>query len=106
MNSNQELTEELIDAVISNDVDTANELLSAGADPNAVLDDANVTPMHHAAQNNSLEVIPLLVTAGAEINPLTEPDGLSPLDIALLHKHTKIVQVLTAYLSNLDAHSQ
>lgn len=87
----------LIEAVIDNDVEAVNKLLNRGIDPNLSLDDANITPLHFAAQGNCLEVIPVLVNAGANVHAETEPDGQTPLDIALLHKHDRIVQLLIAY---------
>ena len=67
MDAQTQLTDKLIQAVIENDVDSVNHLLNQGVDPNHCLDHAHVTPLHYAAQNNSLEVIPLLVEAGAKV---------------------------------------
>ncbi|GAG81362.1 unnamed protein product, partial [marine sediment metagenome] len=83
-----------------NNVGKVNDLLNQGADPNYVPDDAMVTPMHFAAQHNALEVIPLLVEAGAYIDSKTEPDGLTPLEIATMHGHDRIVQLLVAYYND------
>lgn len=96
--------EVLIDAVIENDVEVVNEILNRGFNPNQFLDAARVTPLHFAAQNGALEVIPLLVEAGADICACTQPEGQTPLDVALLHNHDSVVQVLLAYLSELDKH--
>ncbi len=96
------LIDQLIQAVIDNDPKLVNELLNEGLNPNSCLDTALVTPLHHAAQNDSLEVIPLLVEAGADLDAETEPDGYTPLDIALLHEHSKVAQLLMAYSSGTD----
>ncbi len=96
--------EVLIDAIISNDVEVVNTILNTGFNPNQALDEAHVTPLHFAAQNGALEVIPLLVEAGADICACTQPEGQTPLDVALLHNHEPVVQILLAYLSNLDKH--
>jgi len=48
--------------------DTAQQLVTAGADPNAT-DDEGWTPLHFAAQSNSAELIRLLLQAGAVIDP-------------------------------------
>ena len=101
-----ELTEELIQAVMDNDVDRVNDLLAEGADPNGVLDVAMITPLHFAAQNNSLFVIPLLIEAGADINARTSPEGATPIDIALLHGHDKVTQTLMAYQRHSDCSEQ
>ena len=97
------MTDNLIKAVIENNVEHVNEFLNQGIDPNNTLDAAHVTPLHFAAQNNSLEIIPLLIEAGADLHAQTEPDGQTPLDIALLHQHEKVVQILIAYSNNTDA---
>lgn len=94
----------LIDAVIENDVEAVNAILNRGFNPNQSLDTARVTPLHFAAQNGALEVIPLLVEAGADICACTQPEGQTPLDVALLHRHEAVVQILLAYLSELDKH--
>ncbi len=96
--------EVLIDAVIVNDVQVVNKILNKGFNPNQSLDEACVTPLHFAAQNGALEVIPLLVEAGADICACTQPEGQTPLDVALLHNHDPIVQILLAYLSEMDKH--
>lgn len=84
----------LIEAVIHNDVNSVRTALEQGADPNACLDPANVTPLHFAAQHNAMDVVPLLVTAGAKVNAQTIPDGQTALDVARLHKHEKMARLL------------
>ncbi len=87
----------LIEAVIHNDAKAVRTALEEGADPNACLDPALVTPLHFAAQHNALDVIPLLITAGAKINAKTFPDGLTALDVARLHKHSQMAKLLEEY---------
>lgn len=92
----------LIQAVIENNVVLVSSLLNRGANPNVTLDPANVTPLHYAAQNNALEVIPLLVEAGALLDAQTEPDGYTPIEIAFIHGHLRIAQALIAYVNEYD----
>lgn len=87
----------LIEAVIHNDAKAVRTALEEGADPNACLDPALVTPLHFAAQHNALEVVPLLITAGANINAKTFPDGQTALDVARLHKHSDMTKLLEEY---------
>lgn len=94
----------LIQAVIENNVKRVSELLNEGANPNFSMDTENVTPLHHAAQNNALEVIPLLVEAGAILQAQTEPDGYTPIEVALLHGHNRLAQALLAYINETDTH--
>lgn len=106
MTNHQDLLMDLlIGAVLENDVDKVNELLHQGADPNHTLDDAGISALHHAAQNNSLHVIPLLIEAGALLFAQTEPEGFTPLDVALMHGNEKVAQLLLAYEQNIDESS-
>lgn len=102
MENKKILSSDLIQAVIKNDVVLVSSLLNRGANPNVTLDHANVTPLHYAAQNNALEVIPLLVEAGAMLDAQTEPDGYTPIEIAFIHGHHRIAQALIAYINECD----
>lgn len=106
MPKQQKLLAMLIDAIIDNDVALVNELLNEGVDPNSSLDAARVTPLHFAAQSDSLEVIPLLIEAGADLYAVTQPDGQSPLEVAVLHNHQRVVHVLIAYMNETDFRQQ
>jgi len=90
---------DLIEAVISNDTDTVKKLLSQGEDPDFCFDnEANITPLHFAAQENALEIAKLLIAAGANVHAETEPDGETPLDIARIHQSEGIIDLLVAYV--------
>ena len=84
----------LIEAVIHNDVKAVRAALENGADANACIDPALVTPLHFAAQHNAVDVVSLLITAGAKINAQTVPDGQTALDIARLHRHVEMIKLL------------
>ncbi|QLH42596.1 MAG: ankyrin repeat domain-containing protein [Coxiellaceae bacterium] len=83
----------LIDAVADNDTQKVRELLEQGANPNIVIDDALITPLHFAAQNNAREIALLLYTAGADLNSMTD-DGETPIDIAKEFGHSALAQLL------------
>lgn len=87
----------LIDAVINNDIEMVRCLLEEGADPNEFMDDAQLRPMHFAAQNNNLVIAKLLITAGADVHARTVPDGETPLDIAKLHGHKEFIDLILTY---------
>lgn len=91
----------LISAVIDNNAEQVMALLDQGVNPNTPLDDANITPLHYAAQHNSLNCITLLIEAGAKLHATTRPDGQSPLEIALLHRFPQAVQLLMHYENHL-----
>lgn len=103
MNHDKYLAAELINAVIDNDTVAVGDVLAEGLDPNISIDPACITALHYAAQSNSVEVIPILLEYGADISAQTEPDGYKPIDIAVLHGHDTIVQLLTSYLQATDA---
>lgn len=73
-----------------NDVTKIQELLFKGIDPNCCEDDANVTPLHYAAQGNAYEAALLLITAGASLHSETS-DGYTPLEIAKLNNNKKMI---------------
>ena len=88
----------IIDAVIDNDAKLVQQLIDDGADPNLSLDVADVTPLHFAAQNNALEVLPILIKAGANLHAKINPEGMNPLDVARLHKHDDMAKLLEKYM--------
>jgi ankyrin repeat protein len=88
----------LIQAIIKNDQEKIIELLGKGIDSNASNDTANVTPLHFAAQHDSLEAAQLLITDGANIWSQTD-DGYTPLDIAMLHGSNNIKKLLINFIS-------
>jgi len=89
--------ENLVDAVIENDLVTIRDLLQKGVDPNGCVDEACLRPLHFAAQNNGVEAAKLLLAAGADIYTRTEPDHDTPYDIAKLFKHTAMMDLLMRY---------
>lgn len=89
---------QLIKAAFHNDIKTVTELLKQNVDPNCSEDQDHITPLHFAALNGSLEIAQLLVTAGAKTNAANAA-GETPLDIAKLHRHDKLVHLLTVQLS-------
>jgi len=103
MEDKKVLSNHLVEAVIDNDVKRVSGLLNRGADPNITFDGAGVTPLHYAAQNNALEVIPLLIEAGAFLEAQTEPDGYTATKIAFIHGNDRIAQALIAYLNEYDS---
>jgi ankyrin repeat protein len=93
------MIDHLIEAVIDNDAEKVERLLDKGADPNSKADYALISPLHYAAQNNSVQVIPLLIEAGANIYA-TDSDGeQTPLDVACISNNQEAVRVLLGYMS-------
>jgi uncharacterized protein len=92
-----------IDAVISNDVEVVRNYLKQGTDPNMCLDGDNVTPLHFAAQHNALEVAKLLILAGAELHAKTTYGNETPLEVAKLHGHWQVVELIEKSTSPAEA---
>jgi ankyrin repeat protein len=93
---------ELINAVMNHDSSRVNDLLNSGVDPNSSIDNNKITALHFAAQINALTIVPLLVQAGASLEAITKPEGHTALDIACLHKHNKMIELLMTYHNMCD----
>lgn len=85
---------QLIKAVSSGDIATTVALLQ-NIDPNFTEDRDGITPLHFAAAHGSEEVAKALITAGADVRAVNA-DSQTPLDIAKLHKHEKLIELLIA----------
>lgn len=85
--------EHLIEAVIADNAAQVQQLLDSGLDPNGCEDSAQVRPLHFAAQHNSLASAKVLIQAGASVDAKTA-DGVTPLEIAMLHSHQAMVELL------------
>ncbi len=92
----------LVEAVLNNDLTEVTNLLSKGFDPNEAEDEANVTPLHFAVQNNRLEIAHILLNAGA--NPLAQEGdgGDTPFDVAILMKDEKMISLLTWFIKQQE----
>jgi uncharacterized protein len=87
----------LIETVIKNNSKKIIELLSSGVNLNAAAEDAaNITPLHFAAQYDSLEAAQVLILAGANVCSQTD-DEYTPLDTAKLHKSNKVKDLLIKF---------
>ena len=84
---------------IGNQFRTENttRLLALGADVNAV-DNVGMTPLHFAAQSDSIDIVKILLEANANVNAVAE-DGCTPLYQAVRNttgKRADMVAVLMA----------
>ena len=84
----------LVDAIVANDLQRVKYCLETGADVNLALDQANVTPLHFAAQSSDISILQELLAQGADFQAKTVPDGETPLDIARMHHQHGLVQIL------------
>jgi hypothetical protein len=72
-----------------------NRLLGAGANPNAVTDNAH-TPLHFAAMRSNVGTAKALIAAGARIE-LADKSGRTPMDWAVLKNAQTVIELLTAH---------
>jgi quinoprotein dehydrogenase-associated probable ABC transporter substrate-binding protein len=87
-----DITQELSNAIIANDLARVKFLVSKGADVNKV-DDQGATPLTSAARQRHPEMVELLIGLGANVN---EPnrDGMTPLISAVMRDHVPTVKLL------------
>ncbi|MEW2478110.1 ankyrin repeat domain-containing protein [Mycobacterium sp. NPDC049093] len=78
-------------------IENTTRLIALAADVNAV-DNVGMTPLHFAAQSDSVEIVKILLEANANVNAVAE-DGCTPLYRAVRNttgKRADIVAVLMA----------
>lgn len=91
---------DLIGAIIARKYIKAKELLSSGADPNAVDDWMQITPLHYAVLKKAPKfILELLITAGADITTKTA-DGHTPLDLAIIFNHQPAIKLLNHFITS------
>lgn len=69
------------------------ELLSNGANVNAVTRSGKATPLHRAVTQNHIHIVELLLTANADVN-LQDSDGFTPLHRAIMSDCPVIAKLL------------
>ncbi|TAL31389.1 MAG: ankyrin repeat domain-containing protein [Alphaproteobacteria bacterium] len=84
-----ELDGPLFEAAENGEVFRAQQLLAAGANPNA-RDGGRMTPLHAAAVHGHLDIFRLLLANGADITATTVR-GRTPLQLAEMNDHTDII---------------
>lgn len=92
-NPNQGNWSALHEAAVLGDLESAQALLKAGADPNRREAQNQGTPLHVACFQGHLEICRLLLNRGAQVN-LRDGEGLTPLFHAKDQAHPKIVELL------------
>jgi len=81
-------------AAMDNELEILQELLQAGADPNAKnSDNMDRTALHEAVRRGYLEVVKALIAARADITQ-TDNDGNTPLQLAAICNEPEILQAL------------
>lgn len=94
---NEENTAALIEAVCTHQIEEVAQLLTDGTDPNGIIDEAALTPLHFAVSHESTESILLLLSVGA--NCLQEyDDGESALEKAIQLNRKDAVKIFAFHL--------
>jgi ankyrin repeat protein len=86
-----DITQELSNAVIANDIERVKFLVSKGADVNKV-DSQGWTPLTSAARQRHDKMAALLIDLGADVNESN--DGMTPLVAAVMRDHVPTIKVL------------
>ncbi len=88
-------------AVYLGDADRVASLIQGGADPNAVGEEEDWTPLHYAANYNREEIGDLLMSAGAEINA-RDKRGRTPLHLATEKGYAGVVELLLLHGAEIN----
>ena len=99
--------EPLHEAVLAGSVRQVRQILSVGADPNA-LDSSGLSPLHWAIRDNQRQIAEILLENGAAVNQRTgSADGTSytPLHFAAFEGNSALVQLLLDNGAELSARS-
>ncbi|BBX29096.1 ankyrin repeat domain-containing protein [Mycolicibacterium alvei] len=78
-------------------VENTTRLLGLGADPNPV-DNVGMTPLHFAAQSDSVDVVKILLDAGADVNAVAE-DRHTPLYPAVRNTNGKRADIVALLMA-------
>ncbi|KAL7314657.1 Arginine N-methyltransferase 2 [Mucor circinelloides] len=87
------LGNQLIAAVIANDLETCKELAKQDVDLCFSGDDLGRTPLHHAAEHGHMEIIEWLLSEKHPYN-LTDKNEVTAGELALKNNHTKVYERL------------
>ena len=95
-----DLTQELSNAVVANDLDRVKFLVGKGADVNKI-DNQGATPLTSAARQRHEDMVKQLIELGALVD-LTNKDGTTPLVAALGRDHVPTIKVLIENGADID----
>ncbi|ALA62540.1 ankyrin repeat family protein [Turkeypox virus] len=89
-------------AVENGNVIMAKLLLSKGANPDAVNENASSSPLHRAVILQNIEMVKLLLDYGAYVDTYEDYTVSTPLDYAVHMKNIEIVRLLLSYGADVD----
>lgn len=97
--SNNELNDRLIDAVIDNDCSTITALVQAGANLNAIDPDCDLAPLHAAVGQYNYAATQRLLALNAKVD-ITDSYGWTALHVAVTHNQKDLVSLLLTFGAN------
>ena len=86
------MTEALVEAICDNKINDVAQLLCCGANPNGIIDEDALTPLHFAVTFDAIESILLLLVAGADMFQENE-EGESAISKAIELKKYQAVRI-------------
>jgi ankyrin repeat protein len=95
-----DITQELSNAIIANDLDRVKFLVSKGADVNKA-DNQGWTPLQSAARQRHDDMVKLLIELGADVN-LADSSGTTPLLAAIARDHIPSIKVLLEHGADIE----
>ena len=95
-----DITQELSNAIIANDLDRVKFLVSKGADVNKA-DNQGWTPLQSAARQRHDGMVKLLIELGADVN-LADSSGTTPLLAAIARDHIPSIKVLLEHGADIE----
>jgi ankyrin repeat protein len=96
----EELNQQLFEAVKKDDLSNVTALLQAGADVNTE-DENGSSPLHYAAYKGHANVVALLLTHGAYIDKVTN-NGTTSLHFAVDYGHADVVILLISHGASIN----
>jgi len=91
---NLSINQQLFEATRDGDSRLVQELLAAGADPNARDLFHGTTPLHDAATTGDMTTAKLLINGGADVNHSDNNVGSTPLGVAAITGNVEMVRLL------------
>src|SRR5262249_23861539 len=95
-----DITQELSNAIIANDLDRVRFLVSKGADINKP-DSQGWTPLQSAARQRHDDMVKLLIELGADVN-LADSSGTTPLLAAVARDHVPTIKALLEHGADIE----
>lgn len=86
-----------IDAIRDSHTERVAVYLLAGTDPNFTEDDDLITPLHHAAQFDNVDIVELLILSGGDIFAESRYELLTPIEVACMNDNWHVAALLAHY---------